>query len=99
VQISVAGGRRAVWGADGKQLYYWEGNRFMSATLSVDSVPAVLSRTALFSGRYEEDFDVSPDGTRFLMIQTESSGLSLVAVPHWRTELRRLTSERRGTRD
>jgi hypothetical protein len=45
-------------------------------------------------GRYEDDYDVSNDGTRFLMITAETSGLSLVVVPNWRTELRRLTAPR-----
>jgi len=92
VLISVAGGRRPIWGHDGKQLYYWEGNRLISATLSFGPAPTVVSRTPLFSGRYEDDFDVSNDGTRFLMIESETSGLSLVAVPDWRSDLRRLTA-------
>jgi hypothetical protein len=36
------------------------------------------------------DFDVAKDG-RFLMIESATSGVSLVVVPNWRTELRRLT--------
>jgi serine/threonine-protein kinase len=92
VQISVAGGRRAIWGHDGKQLYYWEGNRLISAALSFGPAPAVVSRTPLFSGRYEDDYDVSSDGTRFLMIELRPSGLELIVVPNWRTELRRLTA-------
>ena len=92
MQISVAGGRRPVWGRDGKQLYYREGNRLISATLSFTPEPAVVSRTALFNGRYEDDYDVSTDGTRFLMIEPQTSGLSLVVVPNWRTDLRRLTA-------
>ena len=95
VQISVAGGRRAVWGHDGKQLYYWEGNRLISATLGFDPMPNVVSRTTLFSGRYEDDFDVSKDGTRFLMIEPVASELRLVVVPNWRTDLKRLTAARR----
>jgi Tol biopolymer transport system component len=93
VQISVNGGRRPIWAHDGKQLYYWEGNRLVSATLSVDPAPAVVSRTPLFTGRFEDDFDVSTDG-RFLMVQSETSGLELVVVPNWRTELLRLTAGR-----
>jgi hypothetical protein len=46
----------------------------------------------LFEGPYEREFDVSVDGTRFLMIRSESSGLGLVVVPNWLTELRQLTS-------
>ena len=95
VQISVAGGRRAVWGHDGKQLYYWEGNRLISATLGFDPMPNVVSRTTLFSGRYEDDFDVTKDGTRFLMIEPVASELRLVVVPSWRTDLKRLTAARR----
>ena len=95
VQISVAGGRRAVWGHDGTQLYYWEGNRLISATLGFDPMPNVVSRTTLFSGRYEDDFDVTKDGTRFLMIEPVASELRLVVVPNWRTDLKRLTAARR----
>jgi len=94
VQISVAGGRRPIWGHDGKQLYYWEGNRLISAALSFGSAPAVVSRTSLFAGRYEDDYDVSKDG-RFLMIESKTSGLSLVVVPNWRTDLERLTASRK----
>jgi len=94
VLISVAGGRRPIWGHDGKQLYYWEGNQLIAATLRFDPAPAVVSRTPLFSGRYEEDYDVARDGTRFLMIASETSGLSLVVIPNWRTELKRLTARR-----
>jgi serine/threonine-protein kinase len=92
VQISVAGGRRAIWGRDGKQLYYREGNRLISATLRFTPGPSVVSRTPLFSGRYDDDYDVSRDGSRFLMIESQTSGLSLVVVPNWRTDLRRLTA-------
>ncbi|MGQ0538156.1 MAG: TolB family protein, partial [Gemmatimonadaceae bacterium] len=92
VQISVNGGRRPVWAADGKQVFYWEGSRLLAATLSFDPDPRTTSRTPLFQGRYEDEYDVTPDGKRFLMIESETSGLSLVVVPNWRTELRRLTA-------
>jgi len=93
VQISVNGGRRAIWRHDGKQLYYWEGNRLVSASLAFGPAPVVVSRTPLFTGRFEDDYDVSKEG-RFLMIQSETSGLGLVVVPNWRTELRQLTTRR-----
>jgi Tol biopolymer transport system component len=91
IQVSVSGGRRPVWSRDGKRLYYWEADRMIEATLAIEPSPRVSTRVALFSGRYGEDFDVAPDG-RFIMIETESSGVSLVAVPQWRAELKRLTS-------
>ena len=91
VAISVNGGQRAIWARDGRQLYYWEDNRLVSATLAFDPMPRVASRETLFEGDFERDFDVAKDG-RFLMIESATSGVSLVVVPNWRTELRRLTA-------
>jgi serine/threonine-protein kinase len=92
VQVSTAGGRHAVWSHDGRQLYYWEGDRLIAVMMTFDPAPAVGTRTALFSGRYQDDFDVVADGSRFLMIQSQPTGVDLIAVPNWRTELRRLTA-------
>lgn len=60
------------------------------ATLSFDPAPRVVSREPLFTGEYQAIFDVSKDG-HFLMIESSTAGLSMVVVPNWRTELRRLT--------
>jgi eukaryotic-like serine/threonine-protein kinase len=92
VQVSANGGRRPVWGRDGRRIFYWEGSRMVAAALALDPAPRVVSREPLFEGRFDDDFDVSPDGSRFLMIESETSGLSLVVVPQWRSELRRLTN-------
>ena len=62
----------------------------MSATLIHDPALRVVSREPLFDGRYEEDFDISKDGMQFLMIESGTSGLGLVVVPNWLTELNRL---------
>jgi eukaryotic-like serine/threonine-protein kinase len=95
IQISTGGGRRVVWAPDGRTLYYWEDNRMMAATLARDPALRVVSRKSLFGGQYETDFDVSHDGSRFLMIQSEASGLDLVVIPNWVTELRQLTAARK----
>ena len=92
VQISASGGRRPVWSKDGKGIYFWEGSRLMSAAILRDPTVRVVSREAMFEGQYEWDFDVSNDGKRFLMIESKSSGLSLVVVPNWLTELKTLTT-------
>ena len=91
VLISNAGGRRPIWAPSGRELFYWEGNRLVSASLTFGPQPSVVSRTPLFAGRYIEDFDVSRDGKQFLMIEPEASGLELVVVPSWRSELKRIT--------
>ncbi len=95
IQVSTAGGRRPVWAPDGSKLYYWEHNRLMSATLVRDPALRIVSRKPLFDRHYETDYDISHDGTRFLMIETEPSGLNLVVVPNWLTELHQLTSGRK----
>jgi serine/threonine-protein kinase len=94
VQVSAGGGTRAIWAPDGKTLYYRDGTKVMAATLTRDPALRVASRALLFDGPYAQDFDLSRDGTRFLMIEAESSGLHLLAVPNWRTELRQLTGAR-----
>ncbi len=92
VQISVGGGIRPVWAGDGKSIYFLQGSKMIVAALARDPALRVVSRKTLFSGLFAPSFDVSKDGTRFLMIQPESSGLSLVVVPNWLTELRHLTA-------
>ena len=92
VQVSAAGGRSPVWAPDGKRLYYREGNRMMSATVASAPEFHVVAREALFEGEYGPDFDVSRDGTRFLMVASETTGPSLVVIPDWLTELHRLTT-------
>jgi Tol biopolymer transport system component len=91
-QISAGGGARPIWAPDGGTIYYRDGGKLMAATLTRDPALRVASRALLFEGNYVQDFDVSRDGSRFLMIELETSGLRLVAVPNWRTELRQLTS-------
>jgi serine/threonine-protein kinase len=90
VQVSVNGGARPVWSGDGKRIYFWQGNRMMEATVARDPSLRVVSRDSLFIGSYEQEFDVAKDG-RFLMTQSEPSAITIVAIPNWLTELRRLT--------
>ena len=96
VAVSVNGGTRAIWSPDGTKLYYWESNRLVVATLATQPTLHVVSRATLFAGPYSYDYDVSRDGSRFLMIEPSAAGLSIVAIPNWRTELHRLTSAASG---
>jgi len=100
VQISTDGGTRPVWSRDGKVLYFREtasigatGMRMVAVALARDPMLRVASRQTLFNGLYDREFDVSPDGSRFLMIETRSSAMTLVVIPNWLTELRRLTGK------
>jgi eukaryotic-like serine/threonine-protein kinase len=95
VQISVAGGNRPVWSRDGSALFYWQANKLIAAHFARDPGIRVTSRETLFEGKYLSEFDVAPDGKRFLMIEPESAGLSLIVIPNWLTEVRSLTAQSR----
>ena len=81
IQVSDGGGRGAVWGPDGQEIFYTtngptigEGRRFMVAAFRPGPPMAVLRRTALFDlpnaiyiANYTTSVDVGQDGERFLM--------------------------------
>jgi Tol biopolymer transport system component len=83
-------GNRPIWDPDGKRLYFRQGGRMHVATLARDPDLRLVSREPLFASPMQGDFDLAQDG-RFLMIDQQSASSSLVIIPNWRTELRRLT--------
>jgi Tol biopolymer transport system component len=83
--ISTGGGTDPVWSADGRQLFYRAGTRIM--TVPIDVTPAFAAGTArpLFDGAFDvsdldRNFDVSPDGKRFLMVRSDAAD----ALPQFR---------------
>jgi serine/threonine-protein kinase len=103
IQISTAGGTRAVWARSGRELFFIAPDGPLMA-VRVNARGATWSAdtpTKLFDSRYftgVEDFlptyDVAPDG-RFLMIKEagadQSSALPhIVVVQHWFEDLKRL---------
>ena len=100
-QISAAGGRQPMWSHDGRELFYRD---FSGAMMSVP-VPAGPGFTPgrpvrLFDGTgytgagaqgSGRTYDVSPDGSRFLMVRVgDQSNTPLVVVLNWFEELKRL---------
>ena len=95
VRVSPDGGRDAVWSRDGKELFYRNGLKILSARV----VPGVTFRVeaprALFEGGFdpgsERAYDVAPDG-RFVMIENEpndnTTSASIVVVLNWTEELK-----------
>jgi Tol biopolymer transport system component len=71
VRVSTAGGSRPRWRREGKELFYVSGdNRMMSVSVRLGDAPAVSAPQALFSLDVAgwRDYDVSADGTRFLIV-------------------------------
>jgi serine/threonine-protein kinase len=96
-QVSSAGGSEPVWARSGKELFYRIGNQMMA--VSVDTEPSFTAGkpTALFpdpylkSGWFQAIYDASPDGQRFVMVQSsdEAEGSTqLNVVQNWPELLR-----------
>jgi serine/threonine-protein kinase len=69
--VSQGGGINPIWSRDGRQLFYRRGGQFLAVDLETASGFTAGKPVPLFSGRYREtgrDFDVSPDGSRFVMM-------------------------------
>ena len=66
----------------------------MQASLVREATLRVLSREVVVKGPFANEFDVSPDGSRFLVIEPDEMGSTLVVVPNWSSELIRVTTAR-----
>ena len=100
VQVTVAGGTEPVWSRDGKRLFYRDGRRLISASVTTTPAFAVTSRTPLFADTFlfapspHANYDVSLDGSKFLMIKN-SEAPKLLVVHGWFTELKARLEGRR----
>jgi Tol biopolymer transport system component len=82
IQLSTRGGTDPLWRRDGRELYYRNGDRMMAVTFDGGSLtvsrPRVLWRGNYLAGAGSScgmtgptaaNYDVTPDGERFLMIE------------------------------
>jgi Tol biopolymer transport system component len=100
VQISTEGGTEPVWSRNGWELFYRNGDKMMATAIETKSGFVAGKPKLLFEGHYETsmyafepNYDVGPDGQRFLMIkgsEQESAATQLNVVLNWSDELRRL---------
>ena len=103
--ISAGGGDEPLWAPSGRELFYRNGNQMMVVPLSSAREPG--TPVVLFEGEYERDpyaidarnYDLSPDGARFLMIRREVESdrpqqQQLNVVLNWFEELKRLDPNR-----
>jgi len=85
----------------GGELFYTDDRQWWVVSVETGSRFSYESPSALISGDYvslpnneRPNFDVSPDGQRFLMMKTSRQSVSgqtvLVVVENWFEELRRL---------
>jgi serine/threonine-protein kinase len=94
--VSTGGGSEPRWSSDGRELFYKSANTLMSVAVTSTptltlGTPQVLFSVAGYRGaRNRQQYDVTPDGQRFLMIKLLEDGTppEAVYVEHWFTELR-----------
>jgi serine/threonine-protein kinase len=98
--ISTGGGEQPVWARSGKELFYRSGQQTL--VVSVETQPTFKAETprVLFDGFYPgawffltSNYDISPDGQRFLMVEKTGNGNSLTqinVVQNWFSEVKRL---------
>jgi hypothetical protein len=105
-QISSDGGNEPVWGASGKELFYRSGDRMMDVDISTEREFFAGKPRQLFEGSYLQadggyvraNYDVSPDGQRFLMLKavgrTPVPLTQINVALNWSDELKRLVPAR-----
>jgi Tol biopolymer transport system component len=76
-QISRDGGDDPVWNSSGQELFYRNGNTWMSVEVEVKPEFRAGVPKVLFQGPYEEHYTVTPGGNQFIVVQRE-----LRAAPH-----------------
>jgi|TARA_Y100000310_G_scaffold200121_2_gene200134 serine/threonine-protein kinase len=99
-QVSTSGGGQPRWGPDGTELFYLSLGGMMAVPVKTDPTfepgnPKVLFDTAPYAYSVSRNYDIAPEGDRFLMIKVISSpGPQLVMVLNWFDELERLVPTR-----
>jgi Tol biopolymer transport system component len=97
-QISTQGGGEPVWNPKGSELFYRSGNKMMAVDFTTRPTFSAGKPKVLFEGSYVPtprsfpDYDVSPDGQRFLMLKAGGSedtrSTQINVVLNWFEELK-----------
>lgn len=90
-QVSMDGGERPAWSADGREFFYRNGDEMRVVSVTQGPRFTTGRPRLLFEGNYAPYYDVSPDGQHFLMIRSdeESASRQLHVVLNWFEELER----------
>jgi Tol biopolymer transport system component len=114
-RVSTNGGSCPRWSQDGKDLYYWRINPLGGAAptdslfkVRIDRSPSVVVRTRQFMHNLtlagtDENWDLHPDGTRFIVVVPDrpapvagpvaAPASRYIVVQNWFTELKALTAK------
>jgi eukaryotic-like serine/threonine-protein kinase len=91
-QVSIDGGSAPVWSRDGRELFYQSGGSLMVAGVETRPKFRAGLPKPLFKLTNLGEYDVAPDGQRFVMVRTraeEATPRSLAVVLGWFDDLKR----------
>jgi len=96
--ISTEGGTEPVWNPKGRELFYRSGDKMMAVDIATQPSFSAGKPRVLFEGHYQPtpltfpNYDVSPDGQRFLMLKPieggEGAPAQINVVLNWFEELK-----------
>lgn len=97
VQISTEGGTGPSWARNGRELFFWQVDNMMAVDVTTEPAFGTSKPGVLFEGVYDFapgqiNYDVAPDGQRFMMIKEPPPGPveeQLRTVPSWFEQLKR----------
>jgi len=97
-QVSTEGGTEPVWNPNGRELFFRSSDKMMAVDIATQSGFTAGKPHVLFEGRYQtspltaSNYDVSPDGQRFLMLkpieQAQAAPTQINVVLNWFEELK-----------
>ncbi|MDQ5871140.1 MAG: protein kinase [Acidobacteriota bacterium] len=113
IQISNEGGTDAVWNPRGGELFYRNGDKMMVVDLATSPTLTLSKPRVLWEGHYSlgtssscggpgptsSNYDVTPDGQRFIMIRDEDQDAvptTVNVVLGWAEELKRLMQAKKS---
>jgi hypothetical protein len=93
--VSTQGGRQPRWNPNGKELFYRNGDKMMVVQVWTEPELRLSLPHLLFDQQYTfgislttPNYDVSPDGKRFVMVKDDSGPNRLNVVLNWFDELK-----------
>ena len=97
VTISAGGGTEPLWSRDGHTLYYRVGNDVVAVKVATGATLSVGERNVVATGNYSTNpshpnWDVSPDGSEFLMLRHAGEEVQVILVQNWGREVAALTA-------
>ena len=97
VTISAGGGTEPLWSSDGHTLYYRAVNNVVAVKVATGAALSTGERRVVVTGNYtlhgsHPNWDVSPDGSEFLMLRRSDEEVQVILVQNWGREVAALTA-------